>query len=228
MAKQVTLGDSNYAVQRFTGYKALRAGRLIARITKHSRPIMEEMGDFARDYEKKNALVITKGMSKLPRFAAVGFTEEDFDASGGEIRIPQPPSLMEQIIAVFPSVFEVAEGEVLELLALLVMSNSELRKADNEDRVDDALKEKAKEIMFEADLDQMIDLLAMAQEVLQEQFAGKEDKLGKLKSLIFRGAEEENSDNGTTKPTSSTSSPDITSGTETPSSTEPLGVPSPT
>jgi hypothetical protein len=56
-------------------------------------------------------------------------TDEDWAANGQRLRMPKSPGREEQIAAVFPKALELAERETLQLLALLAMTNAELKRA---------------------------------------------------------------------------------------------------
>jgi hypothetical protein len=90
------------------------------------------------------------------------FTDEDFTAAGGEIRIPQDPPASEQIVAVFPTVWAAAEAQVVELLALLIAPNSELADADEDGTVEDYLLKGGRRLLHTATLEQLMDLAVAA------------------------------------------------------------------
>lgn len=267
--RQVQVGETAHTIRPFTGYKAVRAGRIIARITQQYPDVLSKMESFREDYERRNHTTVTREMAKLPAFSRVKrverdgetvteqvpiYTEEDFDrAEGGVIEVPRSPGGAEQALAAFPLVFDVAEHELRNLIGLILISNRELEEADEGDRVDDALAAKGREALHTSSLEQLLELVAVAFEVVEEQFEGKLERLqGAISGLIGQapsleaaeespspspeqGSEEATSE-GKTEPkaesseserSSSTDSPPPTGGAGETPSTEPVGASSP-
>lgn len=174
-------------------------------------------------------------------------TDEDWAASGNTLRLPKSPGTEEQIAAIFPMAMELAEKEVTELLALLVMSNAELKRKARDGSLKDYLEERADEIL-DAPATDLIELAVAAGEMVDDQFTSKVKQLGdrlpnalrllgiKNRSQTEKRPEESLSSEATTssdsssetKPISSTDSPLPTGGTSEPRSTEAAGSSSPT
>lgn len=215
MARAVTVGDRELQIPPFRGMKALRAGAILARVSKKVPTILEEIAEFRKRYGEQNTLRITPAIS-----AARGYDipAEHFNEQG-YMEVPGVPDTGEVIFAVFPSVFEVAETEIIRLLALIAIPNSELKKADEDARLDEALDTFGRDLLYEGELDQLAELVVIAYEMLGEQFAGKQDRLGKLRLAFLR----ETSRTATTKSSSSTDSPSPTDGPAAKSSSKSRG-----
>lgn len=167
---ELRVGDREVSLPELNGFKAVRAARLIAEVMTCAPEVNDRLRALREEYADANALVVTPALAKLPRFQRTVldedgeerreaiFTAEDFEAAGGEIRIPQDPPLPEQIIAVFPVVWGAAETQVIELLALLIAPNSELADADEDGKVDEYLSKSARRLLHSATLDQLVEL----------------------------------------------------------------------
>lgn len=178
--REVTVGDRTYALPALNGFKAVRAARLVSEVAKCAPAVTDKLTQLRKDYAGVNALVVTPTLAKLPRFQRIVvdeqgneheeamFTAADFEASGGEVRIPQDPPVSDQIMAVFPIVFEAAEQQVVELFALLTAPNSELADADESGTVDDYLKKSGRKLLHAATLEQLVDLAVAAAEIVTE------------------------------------------------------------
>ena len=199
IVRRVTVGDRELTIPPFRGMKALRAGAILARVSKKVPTILDEVAAFRRHYGEQNSLRITPALA-----AARGYEipAEQFGEQG-YIEIPGVPDTGEIVFAVFPSVFDVAETEVVRLLALIAMPNSELKAADEADQLDEALSRFGRELLYEGELAELAELVLIAYEMLGEQFAGKQDRLGKLRLAFLR----ETSRTPTTSESSSTVSP---------------------
>lgn len=219
--RDVQIGDRTVTIQAFKGFKALEVARIVAAIGKQAPDVQQEIAEFTNQYEESNTVKITPGMAVLPRYEGLGLTDDHFARSGGVIEVPLSPKTWEQVAAVFPSVFEAARDDVVKLLALLTTPNSELREWDEADAVDDELEKEGRKLLHDADFDQYVDLLIAAVEVVQEQFKGKADAVGKVAGLWSgRQSTKPNSTRSRKKPGSSTDSPAHTDGTGERSSSE--------
>lgn len=175
---EVKVGDRSLALPELNGFKAVRAMRLLSEVARVVPEVSGILAKLREDYAQQNALVITPSLARLPRFQreVVGedgsvydepmFTDADFEAAGGEIRVPQDPPMAEQIVAVFPVVFGAAEEKVIELLALLLAPSSELAEADEEGTVDEYLKQQGKKLLHAATLEQLIAIIVAAVETV--------------------------------------------------------------
>lgn len=267
----VKVGDGEVVIEPFKGYKGARAGRLFGRISRHWPEIVDKMAEFRRGYGEKHYRRITRAMAET-RSVADQVTDESLTDEqreelqsvmdrtaamyqrllDGELKekphvdLPEVPSQAEEIAAVFGDVFKVAEKELLELLALLVTPNRDLKKAykDGGDAAVDALLvEVGDDLLFDADLEDLVALAVEGYEVLRAQLDVKGSAMGKLLSLIGSGGRttsvppqpsptepeptSSTSPSTSTSPDSSTDSPAPTDGAPVESSSELAGVSSP-
>jgi hypothetical protein len=212
--QQVIVGERTLPIPRFTGFKAKRAGAILARLGRASPELEELAATFRTRYRERNRLQITRAMAKMPRFAREDgsplFSDEDF-AGRDYVEIPAEPDGNELLMALFPFVWEKAEPEVVQLLALVLIPNTELRQADLDDQVDDKLRSFGTELLHEGSVEELLEAILIAGDVLREQFRGKRERLGLLMSIL-RGRQdstettEARSDSSPTRTSSETSS----------------------
>lgn len=170
-------------------------------------------------------------------------TEEDWAASGQKLRQPRTPTTQEAFFAIFPDVLDLAENEVSKLLALIAMPDSEVKRHARTGDLWDVLAEQGDELL-DAPLHQLVELMVVAGETLQEQYATQvADKLGPRVRAAARliglklpdpkvsepstdatGSATSNDEPSKTRPNSSTDSPPPTGGPSEQPSTEPAGV----
>ncbi len=201
--RQVKVGDRDLTIPPFRGMKAIRAGSILARISRKVPTILDEIAEYRRHYGEQNTLRITPAIA-----AARGYDipAEQF-GDQGFLEVPGVASTEEVIFKVFPAVFDVAEQEVVRLLALIAIPNSDLRSANEDDSIDEVLERFGRDLLYEGELHELAELVIVAYEMLGEQFAGKEERLGKLRALVTGQTVSE-----TPKQTSSTASPPPTGG----------------
>lgn len=237
---EVRVGERVVPVAPFNGRKVILAGRAVRSITEVVPNVVERVGKFSRDYAAANATVVTRDMAlAIPawRDELQHVSDVQWEAAGGELRIPSPPSFEEQLAAIFPTVFEAAEEHVLRLLALTVVANEALAQAARDGKVDELLEEEGQKLLDDGTIPQLIELAALSAETIKGELEAARDPLGKLRALVRRalGTEEDKPEESAafaaakeeTKPStpdSSTSSDERTDGTPTSSSTEPRGA----
>jgi hypothetical protein len=185
--RTVKIGDDEFVIQRFRGLKAIMA---MATITRIARDVPNILADASRDFHKRNTITITEPMSKLPRWD--GFTKADFDAAEQEtgkreIELPNSVTQQEQVLIALPALLENARKEVIRLLAILIIPNQDLREADENDRVETALDKYKDVLLYDAEIDQLAELVIVAQEVMQDQLSSaQKEKLGNLARSLMR------------------------------------------
>jgi hypothetical protein len=177
---KVTIGGKEYTIQRFRGLKAIL---VMASITRIGRDVPDILADAAKEYYGRNKITVTEPMSKLERWQ--GFSAEDFDRaekSTGkrEIELPAPITAREQVMTALPALLEHARTEVIRLFAILVVPNEELMIADKADNVNEVLDKYNDLFLYEAEVDELVDVALAAQETIMQLEDSKRERLGKL------------------------------------------------
>lgn len=215
----VKIGDRDVTIPRFSAFKIVYAGEIVAAIARKYPAIMLDLAKFTREYEKENSVRITRAMAKTPRFQDYGFGSKDFEPDGF-VELPQSPTIYEQVFAVFPQIMEAARADVVTLVALILAPNSELADEDENGTVDDYLKGKSRRLLHEAEADQLVDVVVATSELLREQFAHKMGDAGNALALLTGTAPSDNAKTPTdNSPESSSDSPTASDGTDEQSST---------
>ncbi len=212
---KVTIGGNERVIPPFSAFKAFTAGRIVAAITEHGEGVLAMMSQYAREHEKRNQVVLSRATAHFesPERAS-RVSEEAWHASGNTLTLPgEPPSLEEQLAAVFPRLLDVAEGHVLRLLALVLADDRDLEQRYRDggrEAVDEFLTEQGTDLLFRADAEDLFTLAQAAWDVCREQLAQSEPArraVGKLLNLVDRSAKQ----TATTE-----SSPSSSTGSQTP------------
>lgn len=161
-------------------------------------------------------------------------TAEEWQASGGKLRLRATPSQPELIAAVLPQALELAEDRLYRILALFVIPNGELKQARKAGTLEDLLDETVTEVIFDAYFDELLELAVVAGELVDHHLMRKArelgDRAGNALRLLGLGPKrptqatttETPSDSpATSTPSSSPDSPESSDGPPTPSSTPP-------
>lgn len=191
---EVQIGDRQVPVPPFNGRKVILAARAIQQITKRVPDITSRMAEFSRRYSQENATVITRDMAlAIPtwREPLAHVTDEQWSERGGTLTIPATPGFGEQIAAIFPDLLDAAEGEVLRLLALAVIPNSDLARAAAEGDVKGALAKESDRILDEASLTQLVELADATAQMIRDELEANRDPLSRLRGLVLRDAKEQ-------------------------------------
>lgn len=142
-------------------------------------------------------------------------TDQDWEKSGNRVRLPRSPSQAEQIVAVFPTALELAEEQVLRLLALIAMPEADVKahRGDLNDKLDVLAED-----LLDAPFEDLVELAVIGGESVNDQYVRKTEKLGDrvgnaLRLVGIKTKPREPSP--TAKPSSSTSSGAPTDGAKT-------------
>lgn len=117
-------------------------------------------------------------------------SEEDWQATGGRLKLPQHPSKWEVAAALLPRALELAEDEVYRLLVLFTMSNEDVKAARKtaDGGIMGELERRTDELVDDAMFDELLELAVAASDVVEAQFRrrieGLGDGLGKLLRLV--------------------------------------------
>jgi transposase len=277
MEKEVRIGDRTVGLSSLSGFKVMRAGTLLARITRQVTGVEQQIQEFVSSYRAANTELITRakfeyrqGLEEAARIAQrraelaeehpdwsdeqvdeeierlrgqierarLTISDEAWEKSDNQVELATDPSPFQIGAYLLPQVLDAAEDDVVRLLALVTAPESELREAkrDGGDAYVAYLSEKGEALLFDAEIEQLIELAITAAEVLGEKLRGKAPRLRAAWNRLT-GAEEapaesqpetetETTPDGTSSnSTSSTDSPPPTDGEPT-SPSSPSGTPS--
>lgn len=199
-SRNLMLGQRSVTVAPFSGRKAIRAVHLLKDVSEGAPEIFAELAKFVRDYEKTNSLHLTRAQAlfqfppgvdpdtgdRIPgRFEHL--TDADWTSCANVVTLPRSPTVPEQVAAVLPKALELAEKEVLRLLALVAMSNEDVKVHDKAGQLEAQLDELADEII-DAPYEELIELAVLGGEGADEQYRRKAavlgDRLGNAMRLV--------------------------------------------
>jgi hypothetical protein len=198
--RTVTLGGEERQVNGFSGRKALRAGKLTKEIMRQAPHLSTVWREAAETAERHATQTLSRAEATtfLGPERAAAITEEAWAASNHSYEIVRPYDPMgQQIAAVFPEAFDHAEGAVLQLLALIIVGDRELKEtalhgaAEGGQGGADAvttLLDRLGEDLLDNPADELLELAVVAGEVLEDQFYTRVrnlgSRLGKLRNLF--------------------------------------------
>lgn len=202
-ARKVNAGGEEYTIAKFKGYKAFRIGRMLTSLGEIGPEISKKTNAFIVEYRSQNVDIIEQATLEFRYPAeAAGVSQEAWDRSQGVIKLANDPSQAEIMAIVFPTAFELAGEKVVELLAWVVASDSELERKDAEGEVAIAeyIDSLRKQLLFRSDVDELFDLAAAATDVLRDQLAGKAEQARSLLALVGLGQEDSETDEDPEEP----------------------------
>ncbi len=234
MSGNVRIGDATIQVAAFSGRKAIIATKIVRRAMKQYPEILAEMAEFRRTYEAENLVELDRSQAVF-RFGdrIKHLTDDDWARSENKLRLPQSPSTNELVAAIFPLALDAGEDEVLRLLALAVIPSGDLKRAKEsggQDAIDETLLKRGEELLDEAtDAADLLELAVLTAETLRDQFTVKSNglgpRVGKLMEAVglkaaspdhesLTPSETPTDGSSDEKPTSSTSTPPVTAGSQ--------------
>lgn len=202
---KITLGDEDYRVERVSGRKASAAFALLREVGDAVPEVVNRWGEFTTEYERSHVMELDRVQARMryPRQPIIGpdgevmrdkdgevitapssidaMTETDWQQAGGVLRIPETPSVGQQIAAVFPMAVTRAEDNVYRLLALFTLTNAEVKKAWRENGhqcVRELVEERKDELLDDVLVDDLLELAVVVGETIDGQLRAKVDQLG--------------------------------------------------
>lgn len=177
---EVTIGGKPYTIQKFRGLKAIL---VMASMTRIARDIPDLLADATKAYYERNTITITEAMSKLPRWE--GFSTEDFDKAEAKtgkrvVELPAPITAREQVLTALPALLENARTEIIRLFAILVIPSGELMAADKANTVNTALDKYGDLFLYEAELDELVEVALAAQDSIAQLNPETQARLGEM------------------------------------------------
>lgn len=228
----VTIGDDQHRLGAFKAYKAVHVAAIVASISDKVQELVKAWQDYDREYRRNNKIRVPEEVA-----ATRGWTVDDRlwkadDAGGRYLELPAVPTDEERWLNVFGRAFQLARTEVTRAIALVVVADRDLERAEDEGpaAIDDLLDQTGRDLLRRATIGQTIALVARAIDVIKSELAAAEDDLGKIRRLWLQAPPEaqdqEEGEEGEaptpSSPGSSTSSaPRTEDGDEPTSSTEP-------
>ncbi|HEU4657899.1 MAG TPA: hypothetical protein VFR97_10250 [Capillimicrobium sp.] len=245
-SNEVTVGGQTVIIQPFSPRKALLAGAIVSSIGDSWEQLFREAARFAAQLAQDNATVynratamallehrprplldsenepiVVDGKAVMRPGALDHITEEAWERSGHELRIPERPDPAVINAYLMPKALGLFERQVARLLALAIVTNAELGKAAEEggdEAVNRLLDDKRGLLLDQSTIGELVRLFTLTAERVQDELRADLDELGDrvgnamralgidLSALTALGPE------ATTKPTSSSSSPTSSDG----------------
>lgn len=184
--------------------------------------------------------IVENGVALMGPDPLAHLTDQDWEASGNVLRVPELPDEQTVMLAMIPIAFKAARTAVFQLLALVLASNAECEQWDTEDSLDASLSAAAKTLMHKASAEELAALVVAAVEQAGDQIADPFKEAGMAIRSMLSPPQQEGSDQpaaavvepaedpesgGTgSSPTSPTSSPADTAGPSESASTASAGV----
>jgi hypothetical protein len=219
VGREVRVGDRSYRVDPFNGRKAILASRMISRIFRKVPELVQADAEFRRQFIAANTVTVTQDQAQVEPYKTIlaHLDAAAWKELGGKLTLPQHPSEEQRLIAAFPLIFELAEEEVLQLIALLVIPAGDLAEASAGGGAKDALAAIADELLDEGSMPELIEVIAAGADEIRMAFEESQDTLGKLRRLWGSDPEAE-----------AAKQPEISSEPSTPTETPSSKTPTPT
>jgi len=198
----VQVGGQTVTVDRFSLHKSVRIITLLTELQRQIPELTQEYAAFRRKYADDYAVELTR-VQALMQFPSVviydaednpllvngelvtkpsevgKFTEADWERCGQVVRLPASPDQAETFLHMAPIVFERAQEPALRLLALVAMDSDRVSRYVENGSLYERLDEFAHDVLYDADLAEIMELVAVAAEVIDTTVLAKARTLGK-------------------------------------------------
>lgn len=191
--REVEAAGKKYTISKFKGFKAFRIGKQLTELGEIGPEIQKAVSKFINEYRAENVEKIPRATLEFRYPAeAAAVSEKAWEVSGNVIELAQDPGQAEILAITIPKAFELAGDRVVDLLAWVVSDDKVLQEKDlagGED-LEAYIKEIKSELLYNADLDELLELAFAAQDVISEQMAGKAERARKLLAVVGLGETE--------------------------------------
>jgi hypothetical protein len=226
---EVTIGGKAVTVERFTLAKAMRVITLLQLIQKQMPEITKEWALFRRSYAEDYGVELDR-INAMARFGdqLEHIKDEQWERAGQKFKVPGTPSTPELFFAMAPLVYEKAEEVTLRLLGLIAMPNEVVGRYVAQGDIWERVDELVDDIIKPAGLDEILELVITAAEVIDGQVLQKAKGLGDRAGNVARLLGIKTTTTTTESPSSPMDSPMLSEPPEQPSSDSSSDSPSDT
>lgn len=250
--RTLTIAGREVTVERVSARKASRAFAILRGVSDKLPAIVGRLGEASAEYERTHYIELDRAQA-WRRYGAptplvedgefvrdgageivtvpsgiASMSEDDWQAAGNKLRVPQEAPDEYKWAAVFDRALELAEDHVYRLLALLTMSNDDVKRAWRAGTLKDDVDDLVEDLIDDAYADELLELAVVCGEVVDEQFTSKVRSLGTSRlgnALRLLGIDPttmgSQTPQGPTQTPESTTSPTPTTSTAPPSSSTP-------
>lgn len=206
-ARTLELAGRSITIEPPSGRKASRAFALLRAIDREAPELIAAWGEFETTYQAEHYTEIDRANAELhygpeplvlegelqrypdghPKAgepimvpgALESMSEEAWRAVDNKLRLPERPSFGAKVANIIRhDAIERAEENVYRLVALFAMPNADVKRYRKDGSFNDRLEELVNDLLDDADLMDLVELAAVAGEVIDEQFRTKAEKLG--------------------------------------------------
>jgi hypothetical protein len=184
---EVVIGGKTVTVERFTLAKAMRVITLLQLIQKQMPEITKEWASFRRTYAEDYGVELDR-INAMAQFGdqLEHIKDEQWERAGQKFKVPGTPSTPELFFAMAPLVYEKAEAVTLRLLGLIAMPNEVVGRYVAQGDIWERVDELVDDILKPAGLDEILELVITAAEVIDGQVLQKAKGLGDRAGNVAR------------------------------------------
>jgi hypothetical protein len=172
MSKQIQAAGRTITVERPSVGKGNQIIHAVGQLMHEWNGIADEDRPWVDAEADRRAVIITEAEARKVEDETPNrvWQWDGHDFETGPFRLPQPPSMEERIIRAFPRLMAIAEPKVVRLLALLMMSNGDVKHArsQGDDALDTAIEVQERVVLDDLGLDEALELVMAALDVAKE------------------------------------------------------------
>jgi hypothetical protein len=230
----VEINGHTVTIERFRLAKATRVMTLLQLLQKQVPEVSKSWATFRTEYARDYPRVIAR-MNALAMYGPQleHISEDEWERTNQTFTVPGTPNAYEVFFHMAPLIYDQAEEVALRLLGLIALPNDTVRQYVKDGDIWKRVDEYVEEVIADAPLDEIMDLVIAAAEVIDGQLLQKakalKDRAGNVVGLLgwkTTSEKQPTSPTSSEQPepsssTTSTGSPSDTSGTPTESATSP-------
>lgn len=187
MADTVTVSGREITIERFTLAKASRVITLLQLLQKQVPEVSKAWAEYRKAYAKDYEVELSR-MQAMAQFgpALEHITEADWEREGQLFRVPGRPSPQEVFFELAPLVYERGEKVALRLLGIIAIDNATVQRYVETGDIWARVDEFVADVIQAAALDELIELVVTAAEVVDTTIIAKVKSLGNRAGNVAR------------------------------------------
>ena len=191
---KIQIADKTFLISSPSLDKTMRITDHVAEILEELPGIFDDIEKFKQEYKENHREIITREDLDNPEYQpileALNIKPEDFEDEKNlvvdeinnktGVAFYRNPSDVETIANIFPKVWKAARNNLIDLCAILIISDGELEEHDKRGAVNGLISERARFIRYNASLDNLLEIVSIGLLVVKDQIETASNSLGKV------------------------------------------------
>ena len=191
-------GSPAHVMEEWSGFKLVAMLDALQALANEVPGLEQQVGQYRTEYGRHNFIELDRPhvIARWPHLAGK-MSEEDWAQGEGKLKLPKRPHPDQVAIKMFPGVYGKAKEATIKVLALQLVDDADLEKANESSKAIGELVTEARKVLLRAKWSQIARLFDATVGQIRDELAEHQDQLGNLSGLwelAQKRMEEQNQD----------------------------------